>query len=67
MRAERLSIEPLCRICGYVATIADHLDGTDYTDDSGVGASWLNIDMTRSLCVDCHGTRTAHQGVEARR
>jgi 5-methylcytosine-specific restriction protein A len=67
VRAERLRIEPLCRFCGVAATIADHLDGTDYDDDSGHGRSWLNLDMTRSLCGRCHGTRTSEQGQQARR
>lgn len=65
VRAARLNLDPLCP-CGSTATTADHLDGTDYTDDSGRGASWLNIYMTRSLCTPCHARRTAMQGVAAR-
>lgn len=66
-RTERLRIDPWCQLCGDVATQADHLDGTDYTDDSGQGTSWLNIDMTRSLCQSCHQQRTARQGNDAKR
>lgn len=67
VRADRLSIEPECRNCGQPAEVADHLDGTDYTDDSGTGPSWLNINMTRSLCASCHTSRTDQQGAAARR
>jgi 5-methylcytosine-specific restriction endonuclease McrA len=67
VRAQRLKIEPQCRECGEVASQVDHLDSTDYSDDSGTGASWLSVHMTRSLCTPHHHLRTAMQGVEARR
>lgn len=72
VRAERLELTPVCvnfgtdPACTGVATTADHLDGTDYRDDSGVGASWLNLAMTRSMCDGCHARRTGRQGGRAR-
>ena len=62
IRQVRLALEPLCRFCGAIATTVDHVDGTDYTDP----ASWLDVQMTRSLCKACHATRTARQGTDAR-
>lgn len=67
VRELRLEFEPLCQECGDIADTVDHLDGTDYDDDSAWGQSWLNIDMTRSLCTPCHRTRTAQQGNAARK
>lgn len=65
VRAQRLREDPYCELCGAIADQVDHLDGTDYKDDSYHGASWLNIDMTRSLCRRCHATRTSAQGRRA--
>ncbi|TDT31111.1 hypothetical protein CLV29_2524 [Naumannella halotolerans] len=56
VRAQRLTIEPLCRQCGQPATQVDHIDGTNYATQR------YDINMTRSLCEPCHRTRTAHQG-----
>lgn len=67
VRATRLALNPLCEWCGSEATQADHLDGTNYDDDSTYGASWLNLDMTRSLCPPCHQSRTGRQGGTAPR
>lgn len=67
VRAERLAQDPYCEFCGAPATTADHLDGTRYDDDSGFGVSWLNVEMTRSLCVPCHRSRTGRQGGTAPR
>lgn len=67
VRAQRLRLDPACAWCGSPATQADHLDGTDYRDDSGQGTSWLNLAMTRSLCVPCHRVRTGRQGGTAAR
>lgn len=53
---------PYCAMCGLLATEVDHLDGADYRDDSAVGVSWLNPDMCRSLCRQCHRARTSRQG-----
>lgn len=65
VRAQRLAEDPFCALCGAIADTVDHLDGTDYTDDSYHGKSWLNIDMTRSLCTPCHNKRTSAQGRRA--
>ena len=65
LRKRRLRDDPYCAMCQGIADTVDHLDGTDYTDDSGHGASWLNYDMTRSLCTPCHRKRTAAQGRRA--
>lgn len=65
VRAQRLAEDPYCAMCGALADTVDHLDGTDYEDDSYLGSSWLNIDMTRSLCTPCHRKRTAAQGRRA--
>jgi hypothetical protein len=46
VRAGRLRIDAHCYVCGESANQVDHLDGTDYEDDSGRGNSWLNIYMT---------------------
>ena len=65
VRSQRLAEDPWCELCSAIADTVDHLDGADYEDDSGLGASWLNIDMTRSLCTPCHRKRTAEQGRRA--
>lgn len=67
VRRQRLALDPWCALCYAPAEQVDHLDGTDYRDDSGTGPSWLNIDMTRSLCVPCHRSRTGRQGGTAPR
>lgn len=69
VRAWRLELNPLCQWpgCSDLADEVDHLDGTDYDDDSGEGASWLNLDQTRSLCRGHHRERTSQQGNEAQR
>jgi hypothetical protein len=66
LRKQRLALNPFCCECGLIATEVDHLDGTDYQDDSGVGRSWLSITMTRSMCTDCHHSRTGRQGAAAK-
>jgi hypothetical protein len=71
VQLKRLKIEPFCRMCAEdgvqtPATQVDHLDGSDYGDDSRQGASWLNIDMTRSICESHHQVRTAQQSAAAR-
>ena len=56
-----------CSECGEVdSRDVDHLDGTDYMDDSGAGNSWLAMGMVRLLCAGCHRKRTAKQGAETR-
>jgi hypothetical protein len=73
VRHLRLNISPYCEGldpelgCGQVATDVDHVDGTDYSDHSGTGRSWLSIHMTRSLCSEHHRTRTAQQSATSRR
>ena len=76
MRRLVLDEMPLCvavirddrfTVCGAVATTVDHIDGTDYTDDSGEGRSWLNPAMCRPMCRDCHAKRTSKQGNEAKK
>ena len=72
VQAKRLKIEPFCRMCdddGLVtkATQVDHLDDADYGDDSRLGNSWLNLEMTRSLCESHHQYRTGQQSAVARR
>ncbi len=52
-------------MCGAIAETVDHLDGTDYADNSYRDNSWLNIDMTQSLCRPCHNKRTGEQGRRA--
>jgi hypothetical protein len=72
IRRLRLNLTPFCEGidddlgCGQVATEVDHLDGTDYDDDTGTGRSWLSISMTRSLCTACHRSRTGRQGAAAK-
>jgi hypothetical protein len=72
--AKRLQIDPYCtwltdddHTCTNKAEEVDHLDGADKSDDSGQGRSWLNLDMTRSLCADHHRLRTAQQSAMSRR
>lgn len=65
VRTRRLRDDPYCALCGAIADQVDHLDGTDYNDDSYHDRSWLNYDMTRSLCRSCHAKRTAAQGRRA--
>ncbi len=69
LRAWRLEQNPVCQWpgCTDLASQVDHLDGTDYEDNSGEGASWLNPDMTRSLCQPHHAKRTSAQGNAAQR
>jgi hypothetical protein len=75
VRSERLALYPYCQwiddgddlICAEDATEVDHLDHTDYADHSGEGRSWLNPEMTRSLCADHHRKRTAQQSAMSRR
>ena len=74
LRERRLAIDPTCTwvgddggVCTEDATDVDHLDGTDYSDHSGEGRSWLSIYMTRSLCADHHAKRTAEQSAMSRR
>ena len=55
-----------CAWCGAPGRQVDHIDGTDYYDDSGTGASWLNLAMVRLLCTPCHRRRTAEQGAQKR-
>lgn len=68
IRALRLVMDPMCCEieCNEPATEVDHIDGTDYGDHSGVGASWLAISMTRSMCSPHHRSRTGRQGAAAR-
>lgn len=56
----------VCVWCGAPGRQVDHIDGTDYYDDSGTGASWLNLAMVRLLCTPCHRRRTAEQGAQKR-
>jgi hypothetical protein len=60
VRAERLAREPWCRECGEPATQADHLDPTDYTDDSGHGASWA-LALHDSLTLPCLSSQSNRQ------
>lgn len=56
-----------CEACGVDgARQVDHIDGTDYLNDSGRGNSWLSLGMVRLLCTVCHKRRTAKQGADAR-
>jgi hypothetical protein len=66
LRSQRLHLDPFCVECGQIADQVDHVDGTDYDNDSGTGLSWLSIEMTRSLCTPCHRSRTGKQGAAAR-
>jgi hypothetical protein len=72
IRALRLARDPYCvgldddLGCGQKAVEVDHLDGVDYDDNTGQGRSWLNVQMTRSLCTSCHRTRTGRQGAAAK-
>ena len=69
VRALRLELNPMCQWpgCRDLADEVDHVDGTNYEDDSGEGRSWLNLETTRSLCRDHHRKRTSAQGNEAQR
>jgi hypothetical protein len=67
IQSVRLSIEPLCRFCEAPAKEVDHLDGTNYFDDSGEPPSWLSLEQTRSLCTPHHRQRTQAQSAAARR
>ena len=57
-----------CAECGQAeATHVDHIEGTDYMNDSGTGNSWLHIGMVQLLCARCHGRKTGRQGAEAKK
>ena len=64
VRRLRLGMNPMCQWpgCTDLGSTVDHLDGTDYADDTGEGSSWLNVAMTRSLCEGHHRRRTSAQG-----
>jgi len=62
-RAERLSIEPLCRSCRAVsklvaATVVDHIIAIED------GGAELDQDNLQSLCIDCHNSKTARGWVK---
>jgi 5-methylcytosine-specific restriction protein A len=61
VRAAQLAAEPLCAMCGALADVADHIDGTDYATQR------YDLAMLRSLCTPCHRTRTAAQGNDAQK
>jgi 5-methylcytosine-specific restriction endonuclease McrA len=70
VRARRLAITPFCVWCGETdkkKLVADHLDGTDYQDNSKIAPSWLALDMIRTLCKRCHAERTQAESAAARR
>lgn len=63
LRLHVLKTSPMCTMCKKAAAShVDHIDGTNYMNDSGLGDSWLNPQMCRALCADCHRSRTARQG-----
>lgn len=52
LRAAHMAAEPLCRMCGHLADLVDHivpiLDGGAVLDDENL----------QSLCVACHASKT---------
>ena len=51
-RKAKLSANPLCEHCGYIATEVDHKDGCNTN---------MNWDNLQSLCKSCHSRKTASE------
>lgn len=52
-RADRLKMEPACRICGAPATTVDHI-----IPHRGRAEYMLNQDNLQSLCKRCHAAKS---------
>jgi 5-methylcytosine-specific restriction protein A len=58
LKAGHLKREPLCRICGAVATSVDHIIG-----HKGDPVFAYNPDNLQSLCNACHGRKTRSERI----
>jgi 5-methylcytosine-specific restriction endonuclease McrA len=54
-RKRQLSLEPLCAVCGHIATDVDHI-----TPIEQGGAVW-SFDNLQSLCAVHHGQKTRRE------
>jgi 5-methylcytosine-specific restriction endonuclease McrA len=52
LRRRRLSLNPLCVVCGQLATEVDHIQPIEDGGDP-----W-SLDNTQSLCASCHSSKT---------
>lgn len=58
----RLADEPLCRSCGRVATVVDHIVPFAERPDLA-----LDYENTQSLCRDCHNVKTGKDAARGKR
>jgi len=52
LRVIQLKTHPICKMCGHIATIADHIE--EISD----GGAKYDLDNLQSLCLPCHNAKT---------